>query len=622
MTLRNVVTVLLLLAFAGPSLAQTAPDKGVEYSLVIACPGVQDYAGYSTSCPIRAVDSEDAMGDPSIAVDPDRPENLIIASLHGSGDSNGPAAKSRSGQAFTTFTSTNHGASWWDNPFTPPDEIGFDAYGEHPAVTIDPYGHVFVGSLYAVPAGGDRYDSVIAAQKFRSLDTINSEQDGSFNADYLGPVHAGNRIRQMWFLFNPITDNMTMVWTEQTTAWSGEAEGGERVGESLEAVLPRPRGEADVPASDGAHRTGPIASWNGGAARGRPTAAADQAAAADEPRSVIGVVWTGADLNTSYEYQPGEEAIGPCETSTNPVLSEGLLYIGCKVADEGTFRWNPGTRPGTVEMFRMDPDGGTPEYIGASPVVGGKPKLGVRSDGRMALLTADVEDGKLRLDGAYGQYDPATGRVAWGAVQHYGGDVESQDGPELRDANVQDMIYREYSGVLHLVLKQVLGPASGPALTARLEPTLDKAVVAIDEKHGFLAELDLDVGAPLNRSQDPVLLSQSDAVFNDISDDFLELPPGPFEYQGKSLGASYQREFIAVADYGIVLFAEVIERTNLRGPAPPGLPDPPPPPNPAPAPAATPAAATAGALTTAALLAGSVAIAKRKHTARDPGRRR
>lgn len=559
-----------------------AGGTGVDYKLIVDCPETYASTGGSLgiTCPVRAVDEQDMMGDPSIAVDPLDPANLILASLHGGvhdggaagvGSSScdaGPTPKSRCGQVFTTFTSTDHGASWIDNPFTPPSDVGSDAYGEHPQVTIDPYGHVYVGSLYAVPKGNGLYDYVIAAQKFASLDTIDNEQDGAYHTQYLDPVYKGNAIRQMWFLFNPATDNMTIVWTE-----TPQGPGTDAAAQPPDCVLPPPAPCIPPPSA-------------------RPAKALPgKAAAANQTVSkgpgTIGVVWSTSSTKSPYHYQDQGDAIGPCSRSTNPVLSEGWLYVGCVVDPaQGEFRWHKDAAPGTVEMFRMDPNGGTPQYIGPSPLNGGMPKLGVRSDGRLALVSAQAPDGVLALDAVFGQYNPKSGLVEWGSVAHHGARLAPVD-PAIRiaEANVQDVIYREHSGVLHLILKtrvQAAGLGVTSAATA-VAPHIQKAIVAIDEKYGLVGTLPLPVGSLQNRSSDATLMQAPEMAYDDLSDDFLQLPlQDSYTYTDKNgvdtvLGPAYAREFFAVGDYGQVMFAELIEVTSLRGPAAVPVNAPPPP---------------------------------------------
>ncbi len=614
---RGAILGAMTLVVLAATLANVHAQRGVAYELIIDCPSTTN-----GQCPIEAWDLEDALGDPAIAVDPDDVENMIIASLHGTGsDMGGPTPKSRPGQSFTTHTSTNHGAYWTDKPYTPPDEIPSSAYGEHPSIALDPYGHVFIGSLYSIPTGGREgprsFDYVLAAQKFDNLQDIERNQDGDYRTQYLGSVYAGNRISETWFLHNPVTDNMTVVWTEQITSYSGTASAEGRISQNLANVIGHPTlttagaaGLADAQSRLTAEASAPA------------SARASDPANAPTPEtamSVIGIRWTDARSDSPYQAQPLSWAIGPCSTSTNPVLSEGWLYIGCKVAaGEGPLRWDAKASPGDIAMFRMHPDGGEPQYLGLAPVSGGLPKLGVRSDGRMAIMTTEVvqlpQGPRIRLDGSYGQYDPGARSVAWGDVHNYGRDLQIlfANAPFLH-TSIQDMIYREYSGVIHLILKRVVD-SSDDELAYR--PRFFKAIVAIDEVHGVLDEIDLGIGALVNRMKDYNLFTMPEGRFNDTSDDFLELPPGPFRYQGRPLGDSYQREFYAVGNYGLIDFAEIVEITELRGPAFPPLPNPPPPPTPAPAASGTLALGMAGALTASSIIAGVAFTTKRKSVTR------
>ncbi|MEK6985417.1 MAG: hypothetical protein AABX89_03420 [Candidatus Thermoplasmatota archaeon] len=625
----------------------------MSYELILKCPESQTITVSTTTsptsaCPVRAIDGDDAMGDPSLSVDPFDDQHLVMGSLHGSGDNFGaPSPKSRSGQIFTTFISEDGGANWYDNPFVAPDEVGFDAYGEHPQVTIDPYGHVFVGSLYSQPGGDGNFTSVIASQKFTSISNALDNQNGAgdYHAQYIDPVYPNNRIGQMWFLFNPITDNMTMVWYEQlvealpppcddhvghtTVGDLYIVSGGTTQPEVWQESNGQPSLQTDTscpgnpdtrtaaqraaPARAPASSAGRLPNVAGMPAEPKsapassvvPQHAAAQAAAPafnpKTPRSVIGVVWTDTSVSGDYYYQNAADAIGPCLRSTNPVLYRGFLYIGCIAnPDEGPFPWHPETTLGTVELFRMHPDGGKPEYMGAAPISGANPKLGVRSDGRIALVAADAVDGTLQMRAIYGRYVNQTVGMEWGSIINLADKVTpTTPGLRVAAANVQDMIYREQSGALHLILKLILEPTGLGLATAEevAAPRIRKSIVALDETYGLLTQLVLDIGNPLNRT-DQTLLTQSDAVFNDLSDDFLQMPAGPYSHDGRPLGDEYQREYFAVADYGTVLFAEVVEVTELRAPGVPPAPAPP-------VPVASPAVSLAGAVAPAAGLAGA-----------------
>jgi hypothetical protein len=602
--LNRLVWVALCLLLAAPvaTLAQSEPRDAVQYDIFIACPGG------SGVCPIQAWDGADALGSPAIAVDPDDVDNMIIASLHGYQSDVGPEARSRAGLKFTTHTSTNHGASWLDKPYSEPSEMSSAATGEHPGIALDPYGHVFVSSMYAVPTeddGGGPWNYVIAAQKFASLQDINNNQDGQYNVDYVDSVYDKNRIAQTWFVYDPVGDQVVLLWHESPLDERATAEddpGNATPAQQVEGIV---RGVLDK----------------------LPPPPAPAASAEDAPpkapkyRSAISWVYTSADVGDAY-HTAKTSVIEPCEYSTNPVVSEGWLYVGCLVAGgEGAPTWAPDAEPGEIHMFRFKPEGGAPEYLGQSPLVGGRPKLGVRSDGRMALMTTEVVEvenaTRIRLDGVYGQYDPKIGQVVWGEVHEYGDALQVvYANMPLVETNIQDLIYREYSGVIHMVFKRVAEWPESNDASYSYKPEYYKAIVAIDEHYGFLEEIDLDIGTEAHRLKDGSLYSNPADLYNDLSDDFLELPPEPFEYLNRPLGDEYQREFYAVGNYGFVDFAELIEVTELRGPAAAGLPNPPPPPNPSPATSTSLVLGFAGSLTASAIVAGSAATVKRKSSTR------
>ncbi|MGB1697015.1 MAG: hypothetical protein ACPHK8_01290 [Thermoplasmatota archaeon] len=565
--------VAIILALLMVSTIPTSAQGDKEYVLVIDCP---DGGGFQ--CPIRAEDGEDMMGDPSLAVDPFDTDRIIMASLHGTGDGNGPDAKSRQGQAFTTFTSTNHGASWTDNPFTPPPNLGFGAYGIHPQVTIDPFGFVYIGSLYAVEDGQGGFDYVIAAQNFSGISNINSAQNGVYNVKFIPSLEPKNEIKQFWYLYHPAEDIMNMVW------WEAPREQGTQ-GQNQGVQLPNPRlaGLDMMPrgTSEGAETT----------------------QQSNETSGAIGIVWK--DRRDYYGQDP-DEVIKPCDSATNPVRSDGFLYVGCRVG-EGHFKWG-NVEPGTFVVFRMRPDTSELTYLGPTPLQGGEAKLGARSDGRLALASAVIKNEKLELYVAYGSYE--NGRVKWSNLDSFGNDIEPQRGTRrITEANVQQLIYREYSGAVHLILKQVSvrDGVGTESLVGIADPNIKKSIIAIHEDYGLLADMDLDVGNPLNRT-DPALLAATEDVYNDLSDAFLQMPEAPYTYRGEDLGM-YSREFIGIGDYGIVTFAEVIEITEIRFP---GGPPPPAPPVPLPAPAAsltvTQVLVPAAGITIAGLMAASFAI--------------
>lgn len=535
---------MFLLAVMPP--VDAKPPSNVEYQFILDCP---ERAAARVSlntvpfeCPVKAIDEADIMGSPSVAVDWQDPTRLILASLHG-GDGAGPTDRSRDRQPFTTFLSEDAGATWNDRPYVPPGRVGRGAFGEHPQIHSDLLGHVWVGSMYSrkvdSPSG---WNYTIVPQKFRDFNEALQRQGGSgeYHAKYVPTYYPDNLVEQFWFIYDPITNLMTMVWNEK-------------------AVIPAESTSAP--------------NLLGGA---RPGAQDLDV----KPVSAIGVAWSGPRWQEDWERVGNRSSlIGPCLKTTNPVISEGWIYIGCMVdPDEAknhtAYRWNKNPQPGQIDLFRFEPGFQNLTHLGAAPVKGGSPKLGVRSDGRLALFTTGVVGDQYRLVGAWGKADPKSKTAHWEPPKQYGDDIlRPQPGRRLLEANIQDLILREYSGAVHLILK-LRYESIGISLdnpTAALKSVFEKVVAAVHYDYGVLKVYNFDIGNQRNRTSLSTDVRNPNAVFNDLTDDLFELPPANYTYcpgaiqsNCRELGETYQREFFAVGDFGIIIFGELIEITSLR----------------------------------------------------------
>lgn len=549
---------LLLQAFVAAMIAAAAlppvdakPPSNIEYEFILDCPERALLAvspnSDPTGCPVRAKDEDDIMGSPSVAVDWRDPAQLLLASLHGT-DADGPTERTRGGgtgirarQPFTTFLSSDHGATWTDRPYVAPGPAR-GAFGEHAQIYSDLLGHVWVGSLYAKPSseGTSGWNYTIVPQKFSDFAEAKARQSmgGDFHAKFVPTYYPDNLVDQFWFIYDPVTNLMTLVWNER-------------------AVF--------APKS-------PIGAALGDAAEDPP-----------KPFSAIGVAWSSPRWQEGWHrVENASQLIGPCLKTTNPVISEGWIYIGCMVnVDEAknqtSYRWNKAPQSGQIDLFRFEPGFKNVTHLGAAPIKGGTPKLGVRSDGRLVVFSAGVVGETYRLAAAWGRADVNATTARWEPPKQYGDDiVRPQPGRRLLEANIQDLILREYSGVVHLILKlryQSLG-LSIDSPTAVLKPVFEKAITAIHPDYGVLKTLPLDIGNPRNRTALATDVRNPDGVFNDLSDDLFELPPDNYTYcpggvsaNCRELGETYQREFFAVGDYGVIQFAELIEITNLRNAA-------------------------------------------------------
>lgn len=573
-----------LVAIPGGAAAGT-----VKYDLLVDCPELETINLNKIICPIRIPDEQDLMGSPSVAVDPRNTRHLVLSSLHGT-DANGPSERSRGGQPFTTFVSEDHGGSWFDNPYLPARRLARGSTGEHPQVAIDQWGHLYVGSLYASPENGSHVYTIVA-QKFENIDRIVAKQDGNYNAHYIKPIYDGNVIDQFWFVYEPESGIMTIVWGERAVKRPASA-----ARDLVDSTTLPSLADADGRAATGAKK----------------------------PQSVIGMAWTTPGIKDGFEYIPLKDVVGPCAKTTNPVISEGFIYVGCMVEPGGgDYPWGPTPEEGRIDLFRFDILTDEPQYLGVAPIKGGTPKLGVRSDGRLALVSASASpEGETQLVGVWGKAKKEKSGLDWGPIHRYSGEVSKpRPGFKVLEANVQDVMFREQSGVLHLILKERLEPTT-PAAIDSIQAAVDsryvKTLVAIHDDHGVLAKLPFDIGNLDNRTFLPGVQTDKTnphGVFNDLADDILQLPPAPYAYKEIDLGTQYQREFFAVGDYGIIIFAEMIEITDLRAP---GAPPPQPPAVPLAAPAASLQVSAMLSAVGGGALAGLLALRLVLNRAKDP----
>jgi hypothetical protein len=502
--------------------ASNAQPAGVSYELKVVCPQRGD--GVPTNelvCPIRAQDfPQYLLGSPSIGLDPNEPEHVILHMLHGS-EGDGPTIRSRRGTPFTSFVSSDFGGSWHDRYYPGPGDLR-DALGEHPEATVDEFGTFYIGSLYAqkdeAAPGGYRWQ--IVAQKFKDVFEAAARQNGAYNAQFVDPVTPDGAIRQFWYAYDPIQKIMSMVWDEQP-------------GESFAT-------------GDGAGR--------------------------------IAMTWTTPKTSDPYYYVDESQLVSPCVRTSNPVLWKGHVYIVCMLHPTALpFKWGGNRVEGRMDLFRLDPKLGNPINLGTLPVAGGLPKLAVAEDGGLTLLTVNVDpDAGLQFAAAFGELRDEGKVAVWKPPLNLGQAVAPPTlGRKPVDANIQALVLKAQSDVVHFVLKQRfenLGlNINDPGSYSK--PIYDKHLFALHADYGILASINLDVGNAVNRTAfNPTPVhAGGDLVFDDLADDLLLLPPGPFSFEGKALGDDYQREFIAVGDYGVAQFAEIIEITELRAAGAPAL---------------------------------------------------
>lgn len=337
---------------------------------------------FRATCPYRIVDDEDLMGSPQIAVDPQNPNNLAFLSLHGCSTPDGPTPRSRAasctglrGQTFTTFTSMDQGASWFDNPW------GQEGFGEHVATVMDQEGHVYIAALWAQRVGDERYDYHFKLYKGDVVDeTFGSSYGYAVNVE-ARPDANGTRTHGV------IEEvNLVLVKGREIVIPANHTGNQTRPGDVGNFTQPQPKTIHDndrvaavwfEKAGDGESPTG-MSGW-------------------------IDARWTDTGPKNKWVSLPKDELIGPCMKASNPIAYAGKIYVACTV-DSG-YSARSRARIGEIDIWEIDPATNSSAHIDYTGVDGGgRPRLAGRDDGFMAMMADQMQGDFPRIDVAYGFY--------------------------------------------------------------------------------------------------------------------------------------------------------------------------------------------------------------------------
>lgn len=418
-------------------------------------------------CPLRAHDEQDLLGQPVLVVDPTNPEQFSFAALHGGvatggGRSrDGPTERSRTGQAHTTWRSTDMGRSWDDLPWEP-EEAGLSdryTYGEHVAGVMDRSGSYYLSALYS---HRDRRDApfnwTLAFWQWDHIGDVDAGDGYSVGVQhYSAPVDG--RIRNPWMVNSPTTGRVAATW------WETDGEEG-RGRLALTDHETRRRNATD----DGGNATG----------------------------------------NSTWRVLPPSQAMAPCTYLSNSVEHDGYVYNAC-------------VRPsGNVDIYRTDLATRRVLVRSTAPMQGGRPHLAITHDGWTALVTVAVEaPDQVQAQLTYG-WDGAGWSPPTDITSHLRNGSETD--PVL-EARVQDMVLRPDTGSVHILYLERYdrtGRATPDGLTNLADPEYGKALVAFHKSQGFLKRIDLAVGNGANRREfDVSRRGIQDGAFNDLRDSLV-----------------------------------------------------------------------------------------------------
>lgn len=417
-----------------PSLATTS-----SYSIEFACPefplDVEQYP-----CPIRIVDEDDLLGNPTVAISPLNPNNIVFSSLHGTLE-NGPTRRSRGEQTHTTFTHGGlpggsvvlGGADWQDQPYSPPQGVdGGDpiVLGEDVHALVDPLGNLYIASVYSHGNGGNASDwgTSIAQWKFDPDLTLNYV----IPTEVFEPRMAAS-IDAVWLHYLPGPGQVVLLWRE-TGARAADANG------TLQA-------EGDASGGGNAWITGAI---------------------------------TPADLVSPWAPLPASLTLGPCQRTTNPAQLLDKLYVGCVAGESFSI---PGVLPDDIVVFEIDPLLGTTRALSKATLRGGEPMLAINAQGRMVLATVEATE-----EGVRAQLATSKLGEGWSKLHDFGNDLRNASGPPA-GAWFNAILYRTATNTIHLIYTE---EANATELASGL-PTFRKALVILDPIGTVLVKLDLQV---------------------------------------------------------------------------------------------------------------------------------
>ena len=509
-------------------------------------------------CPFRIVDDADLMGSAQVAVNENDPNSLAFFSLHGAGTEQGPTPRSRdpnpegtgtlTGLSHTTFTSQDHGVSWFDNPW------GTDGFGEHVTGVMDHDGNLYIGALWSKRLGDGHFDYTVKVYK---------EQDGRFKISNYQPSKtfsnraAGNTITQA---------NLVYVPEQAVFAVPLDNGTGNRTGNATE-----PAGQGDLGNYTDPDEHGFANGDNDTVVLVWHEQALDYRNSTTRLSSWIDAAWTDTTARDNWTRLADRELIGPCMAASNPISWNGKAYVAC-VADAG-YTARSRARIGDVDVWSIDPATGKTRLEEFTGLVGGEPRLAGRPDGFMALTTTRVvSEDEVRVGLSFGWYghhwDNALGDV--GGILHTiasntatSGLPPGTPGPPpagnkvrearitamaLTDENPQDSLF-----LVYMERVDVPGGASdpdpnNPFISPDAAIEYKKIVATFTKCEGPTNVYDLQLGVarhPFTQS----IVGNATGVFDDLQD-------GMQAWTDPSTGE--ERIYFAYGDHGVIQYGALV----------------------------------------------------------------
>ncbi|MFO1533821.1 MAG: hypothetical protein ABR562_09070 [Thermoplasmatota archaeon] len=350
------------------------------------------------TCPFRIYDSRSGVtpddptaapttyrfGNPQIAVNRNDEREVAFCSLHGDAvKGQGVTPRTRvSNQAQTTFTSSDQGITWQDQP-----PLGTPGLGESASCTMDSKGRIYIGYLYSRDNGNAEtgYGSnlwLVKAGTAREPGSVLNGYGGG--AQFSGrtpmnPIPALNVIDIPPFVQPPPMANQTFgPPADETEEGKSAIDDGNATTERVGAVWFERCTEYARNVTDPCKAAAGMPGW-------------------------IDAAFTDVGPSDAWRRLTDKQLIGPCMDASNPVQFDGNVYVACVV--ERGYNARSRARIGDVDIWRIDPQTGNSTVVESTGLSGGHPLLASTARGYMVLVTSRYVGGSgARVEAAFGWY--------------------------------------------------------------------------------------------------------------------------------------------------------------------------------------------------------------------------
>lgn len=459
-----------------------------EYQLAFDCPDAGTDG--EASCPYYVLDENDALSQPILMVDPGDRSLMAWNAMHGGHglhpgpNDEAPTNRSRDNgvhQPHTTFRTTDGGGTWEDMPYYAPagvDDEDRQVHGVNNAATMDSKGRIYLASLYAYR---------------ESAGPLETPGDFKFA---VGLWKAGRATQPVDYTVNNIVID------------SGND--GENAIDAIDAIA--------VP---DANRV--IVMWRESPGDGTP---------------FLRGVWTKTGGGAQWETLGQQESLlGPCTTTSEPLVFNGSIYIGCRPA--------PGD---PLEIHTINATDGTATPRGEVNTSLNQLQLVQRSPvGHMGLVASGLEGGTPSVELSYGLLGEN-----WTAPTDIADELTFDAPGGLAEARVTAAEVRPETGNLHLIYmerhRQDQPAGQGAAEYRKVFASVRGTEMLASEEFQMSQLTQAPIGATPGR--------EDMDIFSDLQD-------GIVVWEDPQTGE--EKEFVAFGDHGYVRFGQVI----IENPPPP-----------------------------------------------------